>query len=447
MFSYVNPFIEKGTQPVNPLNVAKRTADMKNPVLPSMQRQFQNIHFNPVQHNKISEKFDTLVPLTPSSDSWIKRHGQMKSGVLDQFEDEKMSAAVAMKRTFESEESSDNQWSSFEDDESSSTESKEDIKINKRQTSKPKNSKYKPVKKIKKIESDDDSSFSICNKNPTVQPQNVKVGLKKNEDNFQAHRTEALAELFRGTAMLKFTRRGQSTAHFKYFQLVRSKSTFYLQWFSKRKPLKTTTINIADMDGVLQGKKSNVYSYHREVSLSSTAISIIYKRHRSVDLVAKSLNECKMWYKCLKELIRRAKLGQNLTCIQKIWIKGLNYVDRNRPMREQKNTIVRANMLPNRDIDVRTDKRNLSAVERFKKRVTKLVKLAKSGDVRNAHDHVNLMLSVNAIQDRLEELQVETRESMDSSHSKHDIWRLNVDLSSLEEKVQVLRKNKNFHLL
>jgi len=118
-------------------------------------------------------------------------------------------------------------------------------------------------------------------------------------------------------------------------------------------------------------------------------------------------------------------------------------VDRNRPKREQKAVIVRANMLIQKNTDVRIDKSNKKAVERYQKRVEKLLKVAKTGNVRNTYDHVNLMLSVVTIKDRLEELRVETRESMDSSQSKHDIWRFNVDLECLEEKAQVLRKEKN----
>jgi hypothetical protein len=446
-FSCDNPFVEQGTQSGNPLNVAA-TFNHTNPVFAQMRHQFHNTHFNPAQRNTISSKFDALVPSTPSSNPWSKGYGHIKSKYKDHFEDEETPAAITKKRTLDfAGEPLDSQQSSFEDEKSSTRERKEEIKIRKRQKGKFQNSTHKPVKKIENVESDDESFSSICKINPTVHTKKVKIGVKKIRNKIQVPKTDALAELLRGTAMLKFTRRGQSTAHFKFFQLVRSKTTFYLQWFSKRKPLKTTTINIARMNCVLQGKKSNVYLHHREFSLTSTAISIIYKGDRSVDLVAKSLDECKMWYKCLRELIRRARLGQCLTSIQKIWIRGLNYVDRNRPKREQKHIIIRANMLLQRDINARVDKRNLSAVKGFKTRVTKLVKSAKSGNVRNTDDHVNLMLSVTAIQDRLEELQVETRESMDSAHSKHDIWRLNVDLSSLEEKVQVLRKNKNFHLI
>jgi len=131
-------------------------------------------------------------------------------------------------------------------------------------------------------------------------------------------RTEALKELFRGTAMLKFPRRGRAPPHFKFVQLTRSKCTFYVQWFSKRKPLETTTIALEDMKAVLQGKNSNVVKRFCQLRLELYSFSIIYNKKHSLDLVAKSVEECTMWVKCLGELIKRARNNQKLTCIQKV---------------------------------------------------------------------------------------------------------------------------------
>jgi hypothetical protein len=120
IFSRDNPFIEQGTQSGNPFNVALATNRI-NPVFSQVRHQFQNIHFYQAQRNKISNKFDTLVPSIPS--------GHIESKYLHNFEDEETPITITIKRRFDfAGEPSDSQQSSFQDDKSSSIERKEEIK-------------------------------------------------------------------------------------------------------------------------------------------------------------------------------------------------------------------------------------------------------------------------------------------------------------------------------
>lgn len=455
LFPQDNPFTEPGADVFNTFNDEIMSTFMINPVPPEMRHQTQKSSYDPFECKDVSRSASWFDPLGPSiaySKPQSKGHEHFKDELQPLFQDEWKPAPVEKKsRFFFAGEPSYSPSSTDEYDKSSSYQSMQKISNISGVTTKKDAMANESEQKTKKKLLNPGSfvqKLPSQKKVPSIRPKHAKVSVKKIVNICPTNRTEALAELFRGTTMLKFPRTVMSfEAHFRFFQLVRGKTTMYLQWFSKRKSLKATTINIADMDRVLHGKRSYVYIRHKELSLAPCALSIIYNRNKSLDLVAKNVNESIMWNKCLTELIRRAQLGKSLMCIQKIFIKGLTYVDRNRPKREQKNMVVRANMLMERKIDVRVNKRNNTAVERFQKRVKKLLKLAKSGHVRNTYDHVNLMLSVAAIQDRLEELKVETRDSMDSSYSEHDIWRLNIDLECLEEKVQVLRKNKNFSLL
>jgi len=453
LFSCNNPFTEPGAHVFNNFNDEITSTFMTNPSLSGTRNRSQHISWDPFESKEAATNTSWLDQLNPSSactKTQSKGHQQFQDDVQDLFDDEWMPArGEKTSSSLFTGDPSHSESCADDKDKSSSNESLQKIiKIKNIKKKKDRTTKKFERKTKKKMQNPRSFIDSSKKKAKSIRPNDVKVSVKKVVNNRSGHRTEALAELLRGTTMLKFPRKMMSfEAHFKFVQLTRSKTTLYLQWFSKRKSLKATTINIADMNCVLQGKNSYVYIRHKEHRLAPCALSIIYNKSKSLDLVAKNINECVMWNKCLSELIKRAKLGKNLTCIQKVWINGLNYVDRNRPKREQKGMIVRANMLIQRNIDARVVKSNNKAVERFWKRVKKLLKLAKSGNVRSTDYHMNLMLSVVAIQDRLEELQVETRESMDSSYSKHDIWRLNVDLECLEEKVKVLRKDKNFFLL
>jgi len=304
---------------------------------------------------------------------------------------------------------------------------------------KKKNKKKKKRKKIKKKKSKVGSS--------SEEESSSIGGEVKSSDVNEGDKTEALAELFRGTAMLKFPRRGRAAAHFKYIQITRSKSSLYLQWFSKKKPLSATTINIANMDKVLEGKESDVYRRFDQDKLANASFTIIYEQVLSLNLVAKRVEECKMWVRCLKELIKRAKSGKSLVQIQQIWIKGIKFVDRNRPKRKLKNVVLkRANMVENRKVDPQLHQKNNSDVVRLQARYKKLIKLTTHAYVRQSEEYGNLMESLNDLECRLEELVVETRESSDSEMSKHDIWRFSVFLEALEEKTKVLKSNKNFYL-
>jgi len=444
-FSYDNPFMDPGTHLENLfIDETKITAKSK-PECSPVHYQSQISQFDPIQGGPSGNLRMSHCAIASTQFPSPRRKQWNQAEFLNQLESGNTPVHAVKKSSFLFAWDSSDSTSAEESNKSSSTEYASKKIINKGTGSTTNKLKHKKVKKYQKSVPDDNAHSNGPRKNLIVRPPPSQIKRKKI---CSPKRTEALAELLRGTTLLKFPRRrGKAPPHFKFFQLARSKTSLYLQWFSKRKTLKETTINIADMDGVFHGKQSYVYVRHMEDKLSSKAISIIYKKSRSVDIVTKSIDECTMWYKCLRELVRRSKLGLSLTNIQKVWIKGLSYVDSNRPKREQTKVIMRANMLSQRDKDARIDKSNKSAVERFKKRVTNLIKMSKSGDVRNSDDYVNLMLSVASIQDRLEELQVETRESMNSSRSKSDIWRLKIDLKSLEEKVQVLRKNKNFHLI
>merc|ERR1712130_418818 len=109
-----------------------------------------------------------------------------------------------------------------------------------------------------------------------------------------------------------------------------------------------------------------------------------------------------MWVKCLKELIKRAKQGQDMTTLSKIWINGLKYVDRNRPMRGLRGKVIaRANMVKHKDrrIKPRVQENAESDLAKMRKRCTKLVQSVNSSQVRASEEHPNILLAVNDLED------------------------------------------------
>lgn len=300
---------------------------------------------------------------------------------------------------------------------------------------KNKKSKKSKSKKSKKVMWNTES-FSDDQSNASISCE------KKLSDVWSGHKTNAIAELLRGMVLLKFPRTGRSAPHFKWVQLTRGKSNLYLQWFSKRKPLRLTTINVARIDRVLQGTQSLVFVRFGNRKVVQASFSVIYNQGLSLSLVAKGVDECKMWVTCINELISLAKLGQDLTFVQSVWL-DLNYIDKNRPRRHLKGKKPkRANMVPGK-VNKRLHKKSNFDVMNLRARCNKLLRIS---DLGRSKEYGNLMLSLKDLQERLVELTVETRESCNSEMSRHDIWRFTVNLKALEEKTNVLRRSRGFNL-
>merc|ERR1719461_1138001 len=95
------------------------------------------------------------------------------------------------------------------------------------------------------------------------------------------YKTEAMKELLRGTAMLKFPKKSwtvqRAAPHFKYVQLVRGRNgNLCVQWWSKKKALSKTSINIRDIIEIRQGQQTEVFQRFDAKMLEQASFSIIY---------------------------------------------------------------------------------------------------------------------------------------------------------------------------
>merc|ERR1712087_563602 len=118
---------------------------------------------------------------------------------------------------------------------------------------------------------------------------------------------DAIVEMKRGAAMLKYGRRG--FPHFRRFQV--SHDLTKLLWYSRKKSLQDTHVKVKDMKDILDGQQTEVFKQCTQKTLEKASFSIIYgTKLKSLDVVAKSAEEAELWIKGLKGLIKANQQGK-----------------------------------------------------------------------------------------------------------------------------------------
>ncbi|ETO14916.1 zinc ion binding protein [Reticulomyxa filosa] len=260
--------------------------------------------------------------------------------------------------------------------------------------------------------------------------------------------TDALAELHRGSALLKYPH-GRGFPHFKYVEL--SQDNTWMQWYSRKKKPESTRIRIADMKDVLKGQETQVFRKFHQTALEKASFSVVFGRdYRSLDLVCKSTDECDLWVCGLRRLCDLHRQGKDLTQLRQLVVPVL-FKDRNRPQsRVGSGKFVRADDSSHASdlVDPNELKEVKKELADFQKAFARVKLLAQRAPIaQSSHvDRIRLVLSEH--EERLEELAHEVAHTRDTSISKRDLWRANVDLQAIEEKIDVVfecSKNSKRH--
>ncbi|ETO16767.1 hypothetical protein RFI_20569, partial [Reticulomyxa filosa] len=78
-----------------------------------------------------------------------------------------------------------------------------------------------------------------------------------------------------------------------------------LIWYSRKKNVGETSIAIADIKEILEGQQTEVFKQCTQNSLEKASFSIVYgSKMKTLDLVAKSYEEAKLWTKGLRGLMK-----------------------------------------------------------------------------------------------------------------------------------------------
>merc|ERR1712154_42564 len=254
--------------------------------------------------------------------------------------------------------------------------------------------------------------------------------------------TNALVELHRGAALLKYPRRS-GFPHFKHIQL--SEDNLRVEWFSKRKKLSATCIQVKDIREVVRGQETEVFKKFHQKTLEKSSFSVVYgASYKTLDLAAKSIDEAEMWVSCLLRLVevyRQHKREEDLTALKEVFV-GIVFKDRNRPSsRQGSGNFIRANSSKNLKIDPIALKEIERDMDALNKAYAKTSALAAKPVITESNQYQNINYVLSELEERIEELKYEVANIRDTELAKREVWRANVDLSAIQEKVEVLLKH------
>jgi len=244
----------------------------------------------------------------------------------------------------------------------------------------------------------------------------------------------------RGAALLKYPRRS-GFPHFKHIQL--SEDNLRIEWFSKRKKLDQTCIYIKDIREVVRGQQTDVFKKFHQKTLEKSSFSVVYGHsYKTLDVAAKSIDECEMWVKTLLRLVdiyRQNQRDSDLSKLKELFV-GIVFKDRNRPKSRKGygSKFIRANSSTNLKVDPAALKEIERDMETLHKTYFKTSQLAQKPVITKSNQYANIQYVLSELEERIEELTYEVANIRDTELAKREVWRANVDLTAIMEKVEVL---------
>eukprot|EP00485_Elphidium_margaritaceum_P015460 CAMPEP_0202726334 /NCGR_PEP_ID=MMETSP1385-20130828/184559_1 /ASSEMBLY_ACC=CAM_ASM_000861 /TAXON_ID=933848 /ORGANISM="Elphidium margaritaceum" /LENGTH=698 /DNA_ID=CAMNT_0049392553 /DNA_START=37 /DNA_END=2133 /DNA_ORIENTATION=+ len=263
---------------------------------------------------------------------------------------------------------------------------------------------------------------------PTTKAANTKSG---------KHKYNVLPELHRGTALLKYGRRGYP--HFRQFNITADNES--LRWFSSKKKLQQSSISVGDINEILTGQHTKEFRRISWTTLTPASFSVIYEnKKKSLNLVAKSVDEMKMWVEALRTLRDMKKKGEVLCKVEKIMVE-VDFRDRNRPQsRDHSGNFLRSHETKEREVDVTLQRKLIDDIAGLRKLFTEIAREANNPIVQSTVEHESIQQILSELEERVEELDHEVRHTRNTKIAENDVWRTRIDLESVREKIKVINK-------
>jgi len=246
-----------------------------------------------------------------------------------------------------------------------------------------------------------------------------------------------LPELHRGTALLKYGRRGYP--HFRQFNITADNEN--LRWFSSKKKLQQSSINVGCINEILTGQHTKEFRRIAWTTLTPASFSVIYdNKKKSLNLVAKSVDEMKMWVESLRVLRDKKRRGEHLAKLESLEI-DVDFRDRNRPQsRHHSGNFLRSHETKEREVDPILQRKLIDDIAALRKQFQEIAREANNEIVQSTKEYESVEQILSELEERIEELDHEVRNTRNTKIAENDVWRTRIDLESLREKIKVITK-------
>jgi len=161
---------------------------------------------------------------------------------------------------------------------------------------------------------------------------------------------------------------------------------------------------------------------------------------KSLNLVAKSIDEMNMWIQGLTILRELALKGEDLQKINKVEVE-IDFRDRNRPQsRKHSGHFLRSHETKEHDIDPILYRKLLDDLESLKKLYQEIGLEINKPAVMASSEYHSIQQILSELEERIEELCEEVRNTRNTKMAENDVWRTKIDLESLKQKIHVIIK-------
>jgi len=316
-----------------------------------------------------------------------------------------------------------------------------------------------------------ESSANLLSDDDVASPRGLAVPVagRMRASSSPVYSTDALVELHKGCALMKYGRRG--SPKFRIFQL--SKDNKFVMWFSDKKDPEQTRIPLEEM---IRIEKNLLHDSRSDDELRQTSFAIVYneENEQKLRLTAKNATEAYLWTEGLKKLIERKDNNEPLGAIKHLILDKQPGLDLHRRqslanLMEKRTGAAGANM---RDKSVKKIRRELKAIrknyekcdastgsKKFDQVFESPEILGVDGGVIKTLDQHNKELEKKNILDVLENIRGRLDSldqqvvQLDGMHEdmfdgslqqiKADAWNCSVDLVALQSKIKVLISSAN----
>jgi len=132
-----------------------------------------------------------------------------------------------------------------------------------------------------------------------------------------------------------------------------------------------SSINMKEITEVLTGQQTSEFRRINWTTLTPASFSVVYGHNKTLNLVAKSVDEMKMWVEALRLLREIARKGESLQKINKLEV-DIDFRDRNRPQsRHHSGNFLRSHETKEREVDPVLYRKLLDDLEALKKIISR----------------------------------------------------------------------------